>query len=259
MHKVLSLILEAKKKRVTVLRKNRDAFLSLIKKAPAPRPFKDAIKREGKISLIGEIKQASPSAGILKKDFSLIDIAKQYKKLKVNALSILTEEDFFLGKINYIEQVKKAVNLPILRKDFIIDEVQLLESRAIGADAVLLIARILDENKLKQLYSLCKKLGMDALVEVHTEKELRRVVKLHPDIIGINNRNLDTLEVNISKTEKLIPFISPETVKISESGIKSTKDVLLLKGLGVDAVLIGEALMKADNLPETIKELHIDA
>ena len=259
MHKVLSLILEAKKKRVAVLRKNRDAFLSLIKKAPAPRSFKEAIKREGKISLIGEIKQASPSAGILKKDFSVVDIAKQYKKLKVNALSILTEEDFFLGKINYIEQVKKAVNLPILRKDFIIDEVQLLESRAIGADAVLLIARILDEEKLKKLYSLCKKLGMDALVEVHTEKELRRVVKLHPDIIGINNRNLDTLEMNISKTEKLIPFIAPEIVKISESGINSTKDVLLLKGLGVDAVLIGEALMKAENLSEIVKELHIDA
>jgi indole-3-glycerol phosphate synthase len=255
----LNLILEAKKKRVAVLRKNRDAFLSLIKKAPAPRPFKEAIKREGKISLIGEIKQASPSAGILRKDFSVVDIAKQYKKLKVNALSILTEEDFFLGKINYIEQVKKAVNLPILRKDFIIDEVQLLESRAIGANAVLLIARILDEHKLKQLYSLCKKLGMEALVEVHTEKELRRVAKFHPDMIGINNRNLDTLELNISKTEKLIPFVPSETVKISESGIKSTKDVLLLKGLGVDAILVGEALMKAENLVQTMKELHIDA
>jgi indole-3-glycerol phosphate synthase len=146
-----------------------------------------------------------------------------------------------------------------LRKDFIIDEVQILESRAIGADAVLLIARILDEEKLKRLYSLCKKLGMDVLVEVHTEKELRRVVKLHPDIIGINNRNLDTLELNIAKTEKLAPFIPSETVKVSESGIKSTKDVLLLKGLGVDAILVGEALMKADNLAETIKELHIDA
>ena len=109
MHKVLALILAAKKKRVTVLRKNRDAFLSLIKKSPAPRPFKEAIKREGKISLIGEIKQASPSAGVLKKDFSVVDIAKQYKKLKVNALSILTEEEFFLGKINYIEQVKILV------------------------------------------------------------------------------------------------------------------------------------------------------
>ena len=252
MHKILALILAAKKKRVMVLRKNRDAFLSLIKKSPAPKPFKEAIKREGKISLIGEIKQASPSAGVLKKDFSVGDIAKQYKKLKVNALSVLTEEEFFLGKINYIEQVKKAVNLPILRKDFIIDEVQLLESRAIGADAVLLIARILDDNKLKQLYSLCKELGMDALVEVHTEKELRRVAKLEPEMIGINNRNLDTLEVDISKTEKLIPFIAPEIIKISESGIKDTKDVLLLKGLGVDAILVGEVLMKADNLAEKI-------
>ena len=259
MHKVLSLILESKKKRIAVLRKNREAFLSLVKKTPGPLSFKKAIKREGKISLIAEIKQASPSSGVLRQEFSPVDIAKKYEKLRVNALSVLTEEEFFLGKINYIEDIKKSVNLPVLRKDFIIDEVQVLESRAVGADAILLIMRILDEAKLKRLYSLAKDLGMDVLVEVHTEKELRKVINYGVDIIGINNRNLDTFKVDILRTKKLIPFVPEGAVRVSESGISTFKDMLLLKGLGVDAVLVGEAIMKADNIDEKVKELHIDA
>ena len=259
MHKVLSLILESKKKRIEVLRKNREAFLSLVKKTPGPLSFKKAIKREGKISLIAEIKQASPSSGVLRQEFSPVDIAKKYEKLRVNALSVLTEEEFFLGKINYIEDIKKSVNLPVLRKDFIIDEVQVLESRAVGADAILLIMRILDEAKLKRLYSLAKDLGMDVLVEVHTEKELRKVINYGVDIIGINNRNLDTFKVDILRTKKLIPFVPEGAVRVSESGISIFKDMLLLKGLGVDAVLVGEAIMKADNIDEKVKELHIDA
>ena len=259
MHKVLSLILESKKKRIEVLRKNREAFLSLVKKTPGPLSFKKAIKREGKISLIAEIKQASPSSGVLRQEFSPVDIAKKYEKLRVNALSVLTEEEFFLGKINYIEDIKKSVNLPVLRKDFIIDEVQVLESRAVGADAILLIMRILDEAKLKRLYSLAKDLGMDVLVEVHTEKELRKVINYGVDIIGINNRNLDTFKVDILRTKKLIPFVPEGAVRVSESGISTFKDMLLLKGLGVDAVLVGEAIMKADNIDEKVKELHIDA
>jgi len=259
MHKVLASILEAKKKRIEVLRKNREAFISLVKKAPPVFSFKKAIKREGKISLIGELKQASPSAGILRKDFSPLELAKKYEALRVNALSVLTEEDFFLGKINYIEEIKKSVNLPILRKDFILDEVQVLESRAAGADAILLIMRILDEVRLKRLYSLAKELGMDVLVEVHTEKELRKVLNCEVDIVGINNRSFDTFKVDISRTQKLIPFISGGVAKVSESGIKSLKDMLLLKGLGVDAALVGEAIMKAESIEEKVKELHIDS
>ncbi|UCG34799.1 MAG: indole-3-glycerol phosphate synthase TrpC [Candidatus Omnitrophota bacterium] len=259
MHKILASILEAKKKRIEVLRKNREAFISLVKKAPPPTSFKKAIKREGKISFIAEIKQASPSAGVLRKDFYPVELAKKYDALKVNALSVLTEEDFFLGKINYIEDIKKNVNLPILRKDFILDEVQVLESRAAGADAILLIMRILDETRLKRLYSLSKDLGMDVLVEVHTEKELRKVLNYEIDIVGINNRSLDTFKVDISRTQKLIPFISGGAIKVSESGIRSLKDMLLLKGLGVDAALVGEAIMKAANIEKKVKELHIDA
>ena len=258
MHKILSLILEAKKKRVEVLRKNKEAINSLVKKAPSPLSFKKAIQREGKISLIAEIKQASPSAGVLRKDFSHSDIASIFQKAKVNAVSVVTEEDFFLGKVNYIEDIRKRLNIPILRKDFILEEVQIMESRAVGADAVLLIMGILGEEKLARLYNFSKELGMDSLVEVHTEKELKKVLNIGVDIIGINNRNLHTFQVNVERSKNLLPFIPEQVARLSESGINSLKDVLLLKGLGTDAVLIGETLMRADNIEEKIKELHID-
>ncbi|MCF7908439.1 MAG: indole-3-glycerol phosphate synthase TrpC [Candidatus Omnitrophica bacterium] len=259
MHKTLSLILEAKKRRVQVLRKNREVFESLIKKAPQPLSFKDAINRKDKVSFIAEIKQASPSAGILRKDFSALELAKIFKDGGANALSVVTEEDFFLGKINYIEEIRKQISLPILRKDFIIEEVQILESRTVGADAILLIMAILDEVKVKELYDLAKELNMDVIVEVHSEKELKKALNLGVDIIGINSRNLHTFEVNIERPKKLIPFVPEGIVKVSESGIKTLKDMLVLKGLGVNAVLVGEALMRAENIQEKLKELHIDA
>ncbi len=258
MHKTLSLILEAKKKRIKVLRKNRQAFLSLIKKAPAPLSFKKAIKREGKVSFIAEIKQASPSAGVLRQNFNALELAKLFEKGGAHAISVLTEEDFFLGKINYIEEIRKEIGLPILRKDFIIDEVQILESRAVGADAILLIIAVLEEAKAKELYEFSKSLNMDVLVEVHSEKELKRTLKLGAEIIGINSRNLHTFEINSERQKKLIPFIPEGALKVSESGIKTLKDMLLLKGLGADAVLVGEALMRAANIEEKLKELNID-
>ena len=257
-YNILSLILESKKKRISLLKKNKEAILSLLKKAPPVRSFKAAIKREGKISIIGEIKQASPSRGLLRKDFSLEDLAKKMKKGGAKALSILTEEDFLLGKGVYIEKVRKEVDLPILRKDFILDEIQVLESRALGADAILLIMRILDESKFKRLYELAKDLGMEVLVEVHTEKELRKALKFSCEIIGINNRNLNTLGVDLERTKKLAPFIPQGIVSISESGISTLKDILLLKGLGIDAVLVGEALMKEEDVEAKLRELNID-
>lgn len=258
MHNILSLILDSKKKRVGILKKNEKGILALIKKAPKPKSFKKAINRAGKISLIAELKQASPSAGLIKDDFSFEELTKIFSQAKVNAVSVLTEEDFFLGRISYIEEVRNKTDCPILRKDFIIDEVQVLESRAAGADAILLIAKILDNKKIESLYSLAKNLGMDVLVEVHTEKELRRVLSCPCDVIGINNRNLDTLEVKLSVTEKLRPFIPQDMTVISESGVSSLKDVLWLKGIGVNAVLVGEAIMRAENIREKIRELHID-
>jgi indole-3-glycerol phosphate synthase len=258
MHTVLNVIVEAAKKRVAVLKKNRAAISALAEETGAPISFKQALARPGKISMIGEIKQASPATGILRKDFSHLTIAQIYARCEVNALSVLTEEEFFLGKIKYIEEIKKEVSLPILRKDFILDEIQILESRAAGADAILLIAGILAPEKLKKLYAFAKAQALDVLLEVHTEKELTRAVALGADIIGINNRNLNTLEIDLTTTQKLIPFIPADTLKISESGINSLKDVLWLKGLGVGAILVGSAFMKTPDIAEKVKELHID-
>jgi len=259
MHKILAQIIEAKKTRLKVLRDNRDSFLSLAKKAPVVRDFKQAITREGKLSLIGEIKKASPSAGVIRADFNPVEIANIYQKCKVNAISVITEEDFFKGKLSYINDIKKAVNIPILRKDFIIDEDQLLESRAAGADAVLLIMAALDQAKFERFYNYTRELGMRALVEVHTEKELRRALNVGVEIIGINNRNLSTFDVNVNLTHKMVPFIPLNVTKVSESGLENLKDILLLKGLGVNAVLIGTAFMQALDIEAKVKELHIDA
>jgi indole-3-glycerol phosphate synthase len=259
MNTILSLILENGKRKVRLLRANREALSALAKKASKPRNFKEALQRQDKISLIAEIKQASPSSGILRKDFVLKDIAKIYEKCKANAISVLTEEEFFLGKLNYIEAVKKAVSLPVLRKDFIIDEMQIIESRAAGADAVLLITRILDDEKFKKLYDLSRSLGMDVLAEVHSEKELRKVLQIGCDIIGINSRNLSTLKVETDRFAKLAPFIPAGVVKVAESGVDNAKEAMLLKGLGFEAMLVGSAFMKAPNIEEKVKELNIDA
>jgi indole-3-glycerol phosphate synthase len=258
MHEVLSLIVESKKKRIQVLKKNREALVSLAKKAREPNSFKDAIKRKNKISLIAEIKQASPSKGILKKDFSPSKLARVFDNQKANAISVITEEDFFLGKNSYIEEVKKETTKPVLKKDFILDKMQIVEARAVGADAILLIMGILKFEQAKNLYEFAKELKLDVLTEVSTEKELRKALKIGADIIGVNNRNLHTLEVDINRSKKLFPFIPDDVVQVSESGINSLKDVLLLKGLGVNAILVGHAFMEADNIEEKMKELHID-
>ena len=258
MHEILLSIVETKKRKVNILKKNREGFISLVKKAPPVVSFKEAINRKGKISFIAEIKQASPSKGVLRKNFSHLDLADSFKKAKVDAISVVTEQDFFLGKISYIEDIRKKINLPILRKDFIFDEVQILESRAVGADAILLIMGILHEEQVKKLYAFAKDLGMDVLVEVHTEKELKKVIKIGVDIIGINSRNLHTFQVSLERVKNLSPFVPEDVIKVAESGINSLKDVLLLKGLGADALLVGETLMKADNPTERIQELHVD-
>lgn len=258
MHKILSLIIESKKKKIKVLEKNRQALESLAGKVSDPKPFKAAIKRKNKISLIAEIKQASPSTGILRKDVIPSQIAGIFDKAGVNSISVLTEEEFFLGKNSYIQDVKKETIKPILKKDFILDEIQVLEAKAVGADAILLIMGILDLERAKSLYSFSKSLGLDVLMEVSTEKELRKALKIGVDIVGINNRNLHTFEVDINRSKKILPFIPEEVVKVSESGINSLKDVLLLKGLGADAILVGQSLMQSNDIEAKIKEIHID-
>ncbi|MFA5411100.1 MAG: indole-3-glycerol phosphate synthase TrpC [Candidatus Omnitrophota bacterium] len=223
--------------------------------APA-RAFIEAINKPRTISLIAEIKKSSPSRGIIRQDFNLSEIAGVYQETGVQAISVLTEEDYFSGNPAYINEVKSLVSAPVLRKDYILEPYQVYESRYLGADAVLLIADLLSQEAISQLVLLASELGMDCLVEVHTEKELKKVLKLKGvPLIGINNRNLRTLELEAKTTEKLFPLIPKDKVVVVESGIKSYQDVLFLKILGVSAVLVGEALMAAADIRKKIEEL----
>jgi indole-3-glycerol phosphate synthase len=218
--------------------------------------FKKVLQKEG-ISIIGEIKQASPSKGIIKEDFDSVKIAKVYEKVDVDAISVLTEKEFFKGDDNYIREVKKVSSKPILRKDFIVDEYQIYESKILGADAVLLIVSVLGD-KLRDFYNLSKSVGLDALVEVHDRQQLAIALEAECDIIGINNRDLKTFNVDINTTENLIKYIPQSTIIVSESGIKTPEDIRYLASLGVDAVLIGETFMKIiddiDKISDFVKE-----
>ncbi len=256
MHKTISLILEAKKKKVKILNKSRKEIISLSEQTDKPVSFLKALNKDDGISIIAEIKQASPSAGILRRDFNCLEILKEYKDCGASAVSVVTEEEFFLGRTKYLKEVKENTSLPVLRKDFIIDDIQVYQSRALGADAILLIAKLLPGEKLKKLYDLSKSLGMDVLVEIHSLKELKYVLEMSPEIIGINNRNLDTFTVDLGTTIQLAPFIPSDYLTVSESGISSFKDILLLKGAGVNSVLIGRSLMETKDIKEKLKEFQ---
>jgi len=216
--------------------------------------FYEKLKNRG-ISIIAEIKRKSPSAGIIKNDFNHIEIAKEYKQNGASAISVLTDNRYFGGKLDFITDIKKIVKIPVLRKEFIIDEYQIYESSMIGADAILLIVKALPKKKLIDFVSLSLKLGLAPLVEVHSYEELKIALETETNIIGINNRNLDTMEVDITTSLKLIKEIPAAYTTVSESGIKSKKDMKLLKQAGFDAFLIGESLMRNSNPGEKLKEL----
>ncbi|RMD51854.1 MAG: indole-3-glycerol phosphate synthase TrpC [Nitrospirae bacterium] len=220
--------------------------------------FKEAIKRKkGKgLSLIAEIKKASPSEGLIRRDFNPREIASIYDKKKVDAISVLTEEKYFSGSLLYLEMVKHTTEIPVLRKDFIFDDYQLYESLLYGADALLLITSILDRDRLKYLILLAKELGLDCLIEIHNIKELEDALYAGADIIGINNRDLTTFKVDLNRTFELLPNIPEDVVLVSESGIKNREDIERLKSSKVDAVLIGTAIMKSPNIGTKIDELR---
>ncbi|MDX1357392.1 MAG: indole-3-glycerol phosphate synthase TrpC [Clostridia bacterium] len=216
--------------------------------------FKDALSKPG-LSIIGEIKRASPSRGIIDPVFNYIEAAVEYEGC-VDAVSVLTEEEHFLGKPEYLAQIKKTINLPILRKDFIIDSYQIFESRVLGASAVLLITAILDSIKLRNFIELTDALGMDSLVEVHNETEVYRALRAGADIIGINNRNLRDFSVDLRNTAKLSSLVPDYVLCVSESGIKTNEDAAYVKAFGVDAVLVGESFMKSKNKHILAKEFR---
>lgn len=213
------------------------------------------LKKNDRIKFIAEVKKASPSAGIIREDFDYISIAKEYEAGGASVISVLTDKEFFKGDIKYLSEIKETVSLPVLRKDFIIDPYQIYEARAAGADLVLLIARILTKEQIEIFLSLSRELGMECLVEVHDNDELEKVLKTEAVIIGINNRNLDTFETNLETTFQLCHRIPEGKIVVSESGIKTRADVLILEEAGIDAILIGETLMRSIDIFQKIKEL----
>ena len=215
--------------------------------------FKAALKADG-ISIISEVKKASPSKGIISEDFRPTEQAKAYEE--ADAISCLTEEHFFKGASKYLADIRASVNLPILRKDFIFDEYQIYEAKVLGADAVLLIAAILSEVKLLKLSRLAASLGLFCLTEVHNEEELQKVIRCKCDIIGINNRDLKTFHVDLNTTKRLAELVPYDAVLVSESGMKNGADIREVKEYGADAVLIGETLMRAGDIKNTINELR---
>ena len=217
--------------------------------------FFTAIKRKDEISIIAEVKKASPSKGLIKEDFDPLLIAREYSAVPVQAISVLTERTFFLGEDDFLVRIRQALPIPILRKDFIIDLWQIYQSRCLGADAILLIAAILKDEELKKFQVVAGILGLQCLVEVHNREELDRVLDTGAMIIGINNRNLKTFEVDLKTTESLMNYIPHDKAVVSESGISTPEDIKYLRNLGVDAVLIGEALMRAPSITEKINSL----
>jgi indole-3-glycerol phosphate synthase len=207
------------------------------------------------IRLIAEVKQASPSQGMLSPNFNPIELAQTYVEGGAAAISVLTEANYFMGSIEHLAAIKEVVGLPLLRKDFIFDPYQIYESRAYGADALLLIAAILSQRQFKELVSLSHSLGLRCLVEVHNEGEVEGAVLSEAEIIGINNRDLNTLAIDINTTRRLRPLVPKEKIVVSESGIKSRKDMEKLSKWGVDAALIGEALVTAGDVLTKMKEL----
>jgi indole-3-glycerol phosphate synthase len=254
---ILSDIVAKKKEKILLAKQavGEDELKARAEALPSCRPFIEAISKPRTISLVAEVKKASPSRGVIRENFNPSDIAAIYKESGAQAISVLTEEDFFQGSLSYINEIKNIVDVPVLRKDFILEPYQVYESRACGADAILLIADLLTKDKITELMQIASMLGLDCLVEVHDEKQLKKVLNLKVPLIGINNRDLHTLEVDFKTTEKLFPLIPKDKVVVVESGITSYQDVLFLKILGVNAVLIGGAFMSAPDIRQKVQEV----
>lgn len=223
--------------------------------APPPRPFFQQLAKSGPIRLIAEVKKASPSKGIIRADFDPVAIARTYEEHGASCLSVLTDERYFQGSLDYLRQVRAAVELPVLRKDFVLDPYQVWEARAAGADAVLLIAECLDNCGLRSLHSLIVDLGMAPLVELYEPENLKRVFDAGATLIGVNNRNLHTFEVDLDHTLRLRPRVPGECVFVSESGIATRADALRLQDAGVDAMLVGESLMREPDIGAAVDRL----
>lgn len=230
----------------------------LCETAPAPRGFAEAIQQHigaGRAAVIAEIKRASPSKGVIRKHFHPAQIARSYEAGGATCLSVLTDQDFFQGADEYLQQARAACSLPVLRKDFIIDPYQIYESRNLGADCILLIVAALSDAQLAEFSELAHRLGMDILVEVHNREELERALMLDITLLGINNRNLRNFETSLQTTLELLPLIPPQRTVVTESAIHTPDDVALMRDNGVHAFLVGEAFMRAAEPGEKLSAL----
>lgn len=224
----------------------------LLEAAPPVRSFATALDQQQPIHLIAEIKKASPSAGLIRADLDPVLIARTYEAHGANCISVLTDSKYFQGSLEFLTRVRESVSLPILRKDFIIDPYQVVEARVAGADAILLIAECLEDCQLRELFFLADELGMDSLVEVHDEQNLDRVLKLDPPIVGVNNRNLKEMVTDLNHSLRLRSRVPQSTIFVSESGIRTRADVERLIEAGVNAILVGESLMKSPDIGQQI-------
>ena len=224
-------------------------------RAGAPKDFKGALQKQG-LSVIAEVKKSSPSKGLICRDFHPDKIAGRYEKAGADAVSVLTEEAFFQGSLKALREVRAAVSLPILRKDFIFSNYQIYEARAFGADAILLIAAMLDSKTLKKFKAIADSLGLACLMEAHNERELVKVLSAGAEIVGINNRDLRTFEVDPGTTVRLSKMLPPGKILVSESGIRNRADMETAARAGADAVLIGETLMKSSDPDKVLRKLR---
>jgi indole-3-glycerol phosphate synthase len=227
-----------------------------LKRATPARDFGASLNKPGEVRIIAEVKKASPSAGVLREDFDPVAIARTYANHGAACISVLTDEPFFQGKLEDLTAVRQGVDIPVLRKDFIVDSYQLLEARAAGADAVLLIGEILPDPDLGRLIGEADDLGLQSLVELYDADNLPRVVTAGAKIVGINNRDLRSFTTRLEHTLDLAPKLPPHCILVSESGIRNRKDILRLQEAGVHAVLIGETLMRANDIGAKLDELR---
>lgn len=247
---ILNKIAETKKKNF------EEKIVDIMPKTPG-RIYQQ-IKDKENLFVIGEIKKASPSKGIIIEDFDVTNLAKQYHLSKIDAISVLTEENYFLGNKEYLKEVRTITQKPILRKDFIIDPREIIEAKILGADLILLIVALLSDKELREFYMMAYALGLECIVEVHDQEELNRAMKIKPEIIGINNRNLKTFDVTLETTKKLMCMIPDNIAVISESGIHKKEDVEFVQACGVDGLLIGESFMKAKSIEEHYQFLGLN-
>jgi indole-3-glycerol phosphate synthase len=253
MSTILDTIIEHKRHELCALRAQRSAFSG---RTDAKRPFVQTLSDQPALAVIAEVKKASPSKGIIRPDFDPVAIARLYDTGGADAVSVLTDERFFAGSTDYLRAVRAAMPRPVLRKDFIIDPLQVEQTAALDADAMLLIAAALSDAQMAELFAAATELDIDPLIEVHDEREVERVMRLEPPLIGINNRDLATFTTDIATTLRLTPLIPPATRVVSESGIFGPAETTPLIEAGVRAILVGESLMRADDPAALIDTLR---